>query len=133
MHRRHFVRAVGALPLVPLVSAHCEANALGTDGAVRHRVHRSRPSDPSWPSASQWEMLNRQVGGQLSQVQSPLSACQAPDGAAGCAAAFEKLKNPYYIRDQAGLTQTLGWADAWTSVPSAYVVTVKETEHVVAA
>lgn len=78
-------------------------------------------------------MLNRQVAGQLSQVQSPLSACQAPADATGCAAVFEKLKNPYSIRDQAGLTQTLGWADAWTSRPSAYAVTAKETEHVVAA
>src|SRR6185369_14459151 len=47
-------------------------------------------------------------------------------------ALFENLKNPYYIADQAGLTQTLGWADAWTSVPSVYAVTAKKTEHVVA-
>ena len=27
--------------------------------------------------------------------------------------------NPYYRGDEVGLTQTLGWVDAWTSQPSA--------------
>jgi FAD/FMN-containing dehydrogenase len=43
------------------------------------------------------------------------------------------LKNPYYIGDEAGLTQTLGWADAWTSKPSAYAVAAESTQDVVAA
>ncbi len=56
----------------------------------------------------------------------------APDSAA-CRDIFGQLKNPYYIRDQAGLTQTSGWADAWTSTPSAYAVVVRQTADVVAA
>jgi FAD/FMN-containing dehydrogenase len=76
--------------------------------------------------------LGRQVDGQLSEVLSPFIACDSSPDAAACAALFENLKNPYYIADQAGLTQTLGWADAWTSVPSVYAVTAKKTEHVVA-
>jgi hypothetical protein len=55
-------------------------------------------------------------------VRSPLAACtDAPSGAA-CAQLFEDLKNPYYLGDEIGLTQSLGWVDAWTSRPSVYAV-----------
>ncbi|MEW5304458.1 MAG: hypothetical protein WDW36_007068 [Sanguina aurantia] len=37
------------------------------------------------------------------------------------------------IRDQPGLTQTSGWADAWLSQPSAYAVAAETTADVVAA
>ena len=96
-------------------------------------ARRVRPSDPQWPSASQWESLDRQVGGQLSEVERPFAACDPSSDAVSCVALFKNLKNPYYIRDRAGLTQNLGWADAWTSVPSVYAVTAQKTEHVVAA
>lgn len=67
------------------------------------------------------------------KVRTPLDACRdAPDSAA-CRDVFEELKNPYYIRDHAGLTQTSGWADAWTSIPSAYAVAARNTGEVVAA
>jgi FAD/FMN-containing dehydrogenase len=76
--------------------------------------------------------LNRQIGGQLITVRSPLADCSAPQGAA-CAEVFKRLKNPYYLGDEVGLTQTLGWVDAWTSQPSAYAVAARRTEDVVAA
>ena len=28
------------------------------------------------------------------------------------------MKNPYYLGDEVGLTQTLGWVDAWTFQPT---------------
>jgi FAD/FMN-containing dehydrogenase len=43
------------------------------------------------------------------------------------------MKNPYFIGEQPGGTQTSGWIDAWTSAPSAYAVAVRSTEDVVAA
>jgi FAD/FMN-containing dehydrogenase len=46
---------------------------------------------------------------------------------------FRELKNPYYIGDEAGLAQTTGWLDAWTSQPSVYAVAVETTADVVAA
>lgn len=45
----------------------------------------------------------------------------------------EELANPFYIADQAVLTQTSGWLDAWSSAPSAYVVAAATTADVVAA
>jgi len=52
---------------------------------------------------------------------------------ASCQAVFKLLKNPYYIGDQPGATQTSGWVDAWTSTPSAYAVAAQTTADVVAA
>jgi FAD/FMN-containing dehydrogenase len=50
-----------------------------------------------------------------------------------CAQIFKELKNPYYLGDEVGLTQSLGWVDAWTSRPSAYAVAAETTDDVVAA
>ena len=56
----------------------------------------------------------------------------APASAA-CAQIFKDLKNPYYLGDEIGLTQSLGWVDAWTSRPSVYAVAAETTEDIVAA
>jgi FAD/FMN-containing dehydrogenase len=94
---------------------------------------RIRPGDPAWPSEAMWEELNRGVGGRLIKVRSPLDACvgAAPDTA--CAQVFKELKNPYYLGDEAGLTQTLGWVGAWTSRPSVYAVVAETAADVAAA
>jgi FAD/FMN-containing dehydrogenase len=46
---------------------------------------------------------------------------------------FKELKNPYFLGDEVGLTQSLGWVGAWTSQPSVYAVATKATADVVAA
>ena len=66
-------------------------------------------------------------------MKSPLAACaQAPSDLA-CAQVFKQLKNPYYLGDEPGLTQTLGWVDAWTSQPSVYAVAARTRDDVIAA
>jgi FAD/FMN-containing dehydrogenase len=50
-----------------------------------------------------------------------------------CAQIFKELKNPYYLGDEVGLTQTLGWIGGWTSRPSTYAVAAETTSDVVAA
>jgi hypothetical protein len=74
------------------------------------------------------------VGGRLTEVHSPLEACAkaAGPGRQDCGDLFRQLKNPYFLRDEAGLTQTLGWVDAWTSSPSAYAIAAEMTADVVA-
>jgi FAD/FMN-containing dehydrogenase len=80
-----------------------------------------------------WDELNRAVGGRLIRVASPLEACaEAPSGEV-CRETVHKLKNPYYLGDEPGLTQTLGWAGAWVSQPSVYAVSAETTADVVAA
>ena len=72
-------------------------------------------------------MLARQVGGRLAEIGPPL-AC-----AAGCPALLRELKNPFFIGDAVGLTQSSGWLDAWASAPSAYAVAARDASDVAAA
>lgn len=122
MKRRQLMMLAGGLPLMS------SAYAQGTK-----TMRRSRPGDPSWPSAAQWQELSARVGGQLVQIKPPLDACRAAPASAECAAFFGELKNPWLIGDSVALTQTSGWADAWTSTPSAYAVAARNAADVAAA
>jgi len=127
MNRRALLQIAAGLPFASALwrSALTPAQAAPTA--------RVRPGDPGWPSDESWEQLNSEVGGRLIKVRSPLDACfEAPSGAA-CAQVFKELKNPYYLGDEAALTQTLGWVDAWTSRPSVYAVAAETTSDIVAA
>lgn len=75
----------------------------------------------------------QQVGGQLIPVQFPLSACQSASDSPSCQDILNHLKNPYYVGDQPGLTQTLGWADAWVTKPSVYAVAARDANDIAAA
>lgn len=132
MKRRSFLSSIGALAALGfLPSVFANANARLRAGKVRFQ--RVRPVDISWPSPQAWDNLRRDVGGRLVKPQSPLAQCvETPHGDA-CMDLLESLKNPYYIRDEVGLTQALGWADAWACEPSAYSVACESTEDVVAA
>src|SRR6266542_5949159 len=108
----------------------------GTVRVVRNQMshrRRVRPGDGEWPSEADWADLERQLGGRLIRLESPLAACRTtPDGPA-CVAALERLDDPYYLGDQPALTQASGYLDAWQSAPSAYAVAAETTEDVVAA
>jgi FAD/FMN-containing dehydrogenase len=97
------------------------------------RRARVRPGEVHWPSDERWERLRQQVGDALIKVRSPLSDCAGHRDGTRCEALFESLKNPYFLGDEVGLTQTLGWVDAWTSQPSVYAVAARGTPDVVAA
>ena len=128
MNRRSLLRRASALAFLPVLPKPLRA-ALSENAPVR----RVRPGDPSWPSEASWAKLNETVGGRLIKVHSPLSVCRvAPDGAS-CGDLFRELKNPYYIGDEVGLTQTAGWVDAWVSQPSVYAVAAETARDVVAA
>ena len=96
-------------------------------------ARRVRPSDSSWPNAESWEKLKQDVGGNLVKVESPLVACESASDSASCQEVIKNLRNPYFIGDQAGGTQTSGWVDAWTSAPSVYAVAARNAADVVAA
>jgi FAD binding domain/Berberine and berberine like len=78
-----------------------------------------------------WTSLRRVVGERLISVQSPI--IEARQSRSRAAALFRQLKNPYWIGDEAGLTQTLGWIGAWTSQPSLMAVAARGPEDVAAA
>ena len=131
MNRRSMLRRIAAIPLLAAAWPALRTAARAADPVRPTR--RVRSSDPSWPSAASWEQLNHDVGGHLIKVQSPLAACGDGSDSTSCQELFENLKNPYFIGDQPGLTQSSGWVDAWTSAPSAYAVAARNTADVVAA
>lgn len=89
--------------------------------------------DAAWPNAAQWEALKAQTSGRLTKVDFPLSTCTADPTGAACTELFKNLRNPFYIGDTVGLTQTLGWVDAWTTRPSVYAVAARTSADVAAA
>lgn len=124
MNRNEFMKRLGAAALAPLLPQHAAA---GTS------FQRVRPGHAGWPDAGSWRSLSNQVGGRLFPVEFPLSVFnKAPDSDAAKALAHN-LKNPYFISDNAGLTQTLGWVDAWTTKLSAYAVAARNSSDIAAA
>jgi len=86
-----------------------------------------------WPGAAEWAKLRATVGGRLIEVVSPLAPCQADAAGAACAARLDQLKNPFFIQEQPGGTQTNGWLDAWTAAISPYAVAAESVADIVAA
>ena len=130
MHRRQFLQSAAVLSVL---STSCASVLRPAAQGTMPPVRRVRPADPSWPSEATWDRLRQAVYGRLIKVESPLTVCRtAPEGAS-CTAVLNQLTNPYYIGEQPALTQSSGWLDAWTSVPSVYAVAVANTADVVAA
>src|SRR6202034_1543335 len=123
MNRRTFVKVSSSASLLALWPRY-----LRTQSGIR----RVRPSDPGWPSPESWRRLNDAVGGNLLSVDFPIKACVAAGESAECKALSSNLKNPYYIGDTPGLTQTLGWVDAWVTKPSVYAVAARNAEDIAA-
>ncbi|HXE36315.1 MAG TPA: FAD-binding oxidoreductase [Verrucomicrobiae bacterium] len=100
---------------------------------ARTAIRRVRPSDPGWPSKEAWKRLNDAVDGNLIPVEFPINACRSSSQSADCKALFANVKNPYYIGDNPGITQTLGWVDAWETKPSVYAVAARNADDIAAA
>src|SRR5215472_12972066 len=94
---------------------------------------RCRPGDSTWPSKSEWNQLEKAVDGNLIPVQFPLSILKTDPSAAAGRQLLKDLKNPYFVGDQPGLTETLGWVDAWASSPSVYALAARNVRHIAAA
>jgi FAD/FMN-containing dehydrogenase len=131
--RRDLVKAAMSLPMLSSALLSESALAVQQSGRVSRVRSRVRPGDPNWPSLENWENLGQAVGGRLLRPQSPFAACQSAPENVSCREGLRQIKNPFYIGDQVGLTQTSGWADAWTSQSSAYAVAAENTRDVVAA
>jgi len=125
MNRRRLLSRAAALAALPVLP--------NPGAAETSATRRVRPSDPAWPSEASWEKLQRDTGGNLIQLQSPLVVCGSGSDNPSCAEVITDLKNPYYIGDQPSLTQSSGWVDAWASIPSVYAVAARRTADVVAA
>jgi hypothetical protein len=83
---------------------------------------RCTPDKPCWPPQAEWQRFGASLRGKLEQPQSPLAPCRSDAAGEACAAAIRNSKNPFYLQDQAGGTQSTGWLGAWSAASSAYAV-----------
>ena len=124
MDRRTFLKRSGLTAFVPF-SPPC----LFASKPLRRR----RPSDAEWPSKVAWKRLNDEVDGNLIPVEFPIDACIKDADGTECKNLIADIKNPYFVGEHPGLTQTLGWVDAWFTKPSVFAVAAKDANHVAAA
>jgi FAD/FMN-containing dehydrogenase len=129
MDRRTLLKQFAAVPFVAAVRTPWQASMMNESESFR----RVRPSDPAWPNAAEWLELKSRLEGHLVPGKSLLAACQSSPTGGDCKTLLKNLQNPYYIGDQPCGTQTIGWMDAWSTSPSAYVVEAHSTSDIVAA
>lgn len=85
------------------------------------------PPAASWPGKQAWEELRRQVGGRLIRPTQPWANLKP-----GVEVPL-KFKNPWYLEEQAGATQSTGMYKAWQSTPSGYAVAAESAKDIQAA
>ena len=131
--RRRFLKTAAAIPLSSIAPLEGWSSSGSRHAPASGAVRRVRPGDAAWPSTEQGERLSRDVGGRLVKVESPLAELRAAPDDRSRSEFLGTLRNPYYLGDHPALTQTSGWADAWTAAPSVFAVAARETADVVAA
>lgn len=133
MKRRTLLKWMAGAPMFGALLANLPEAAWAKAVAAARALRRVRPGQPGWPLAAEWNGLSQQVGGRLMKLADPLAACRSDPSGQACAEFFTQIRNPFHIRDHANLTQASGWADAWTSQPSAYAVAAQSAADVAAA
>src|ERR1700730_6613841 len=104
MQRRTFLRTLAA-SVIQFGFCTC----FPVRAAVKHFVaRRVRPSDLLWPSATSWEKLKRNVGGNLIEVQPMFGACEPEPNGLSCLDALKNIHNPYWVGDQPAGTEVSG-------------------------
>src|SRR5689334_9486743 len=82
-----------------------------------------------------WAALLGCAAHPLPRVDSRLAVQPCKDDAKSeaCASVMRNLRNPYWLQEQAGGTESAGWLDAWTPAASTYAFAVRTAADVVAA
>ena len=124
MNRRELLKAIRSAALLPILPRRLLAST---------NFRRRRPSDAAWPSQSAWTELHDAVGGSLIPVNFPLSILKTDPAGDAAKRLWQDLRNPYYVGDQPGVTETLGWVDAWATKPSVYAVAARNAQDIAAA
>lgn len=125
MNRRQFLQGLAALPAISALRPFLSVLPF-------QRRSRTRPGQHGWPDVDEWAHLKQRVRGSLIEVKSPLEEARKSADKGQVDAIFKSLKNPYYISDEAGLTQSTGYVDAWVTRPSAYAIAASNAQDVVA-
>lgn len=120
MRRRTFLglaagATAGAAAAAALPAAAAEVAPAGGDSYTQ------------WPSKDTWAELREQVGRRLIRPEQPWARLRP--GAEVPAV----LKNPWYLEEQAGATQSTGMFKAWNSTASGYAVAAESAKDIQAA
>ena len=102
---------------------------------VSHAAPRLRPGRKrvsvsailNGSSEASWDQLDHDAGGRLDQGALAARRLRRGTPDASCEQLFKELENPYFLGDEVGLTQSLGWVGGWTSEPSVYAAAAKTT------
>ena len=81
----------------------------------------------SWPGKEAWAELRKQVGRRLIRPTQPWADLEPG------AAVPARFRNPWYLEEQAGATQSTGMYKAWSSTPSGYAVAAESAQDIQAA
>ena len=109
MRRRNFLKGIAAVVLQFSVFPSWRVRAASATKAL---IRRLRPSEPGWPKPETWQALKDAVGGNLLEVQPLFAGCKDDAKSASCLEALQNMRNPFWIADQPGGTETSGWLDA---------------------
>lgn len=124
MNRRSILKVMGSLLSLTLLPPRLLADMV---------LRRRRPTEPGWPLEPAWNRLRQTVDGKLMAVGFPLTVLEEDPGGDAAKSLEKNIRNPYFVGDHPGLTETLGWVDAWVSRPSVYAVAAESPEHIAAA
>ena len=128
MNRRTLLKYLASVPLLSALEPYI--SFAETKSTPKSRV---RPGGFGWPNPAAWDKLKKQVGGNLIPVNFPLKSCESGPQTAACEALWKDLSNPFFIGDSPGVTQTLGWVNAWATEPSVYAVAARNADDIAAA
>lgn len=129
MQRRDIIKGLAAASVLPLAPRPAWADPAPGRGLLR----RIRPSDAGWPKPDDWAALKARVDGNLISLPFPLDVLKSAPGSAAARQLVHEIGNPYFVADHPGLTETLGWVDAWTTQPSVYAVSARNAADIAAA
>ncbi|MGH8295536.1 MAG: FAD-binding oxidoreductase [Steroidobacteraceae bacterium] len=129
MQRRDIIKGLAVASVLPLLPRGAAADPTAGGGLIR----RVRPADAGWPKPADWAALKARVDGNLIPVPFPLELLKSAPESAAARQLGHEIVNPYFIADHPGLTETLGWVDAWATRPSVYAVTARNVADIAAA
>lgn len=89
-----------------------------------------KPDQPCWPTQNAWRALKSKLEGKLLIPEAPLGACRDKATSAACKKVLKELKNPYFISDHAGATQSTGWLKAWDALLSTHAVVAESSRDI---
>ncbi|HHP7236500.1 MAG TPA: FAD-dependent oxidoreductase [Desulfobacterales bacterium] len=122
LNRRSFLKRSALTGVLALFSNWFHSPFATAQETSKKLFRRVRPGDAEWPNQQAWDDLARKVAGRLVSAELPYQVCIDQPQSSACASRLEELKNPFFIQEQPGGTQSTGWLNGWEARPSVQAV-----------